>query len=305
MDNEYNKRWPNFFIVGAPKCGTSSMYDYLSQHPDIFMSKDNKEPNYFGCDLAFKYQKPDAEKYLSYFSQASKEKKIGEATVWYLYSKNAATEISKICPTAKIIIMLRSPVDMLYSLHSQMIINGDEDILDFEGALDAENERSMGMRIPRTAMFPSGLLYRQIMKFSEQVQRYFDVFGRDNVKVIIFDDLKCEPLKVYIEVLHFLEVDESFRPTFTVVNPNRKIRSMYLHHLLLAPPPRLKMIGKMFFSKSIRSAISNKLYQHNIRYAKRNRMDNALKKQLQAEFASEVEKLSILLNRDLTHWSKS
>lgn len=132
---------PDFFIVGAAKCGTTAMYEYLKEHPEIFMPEDAKEPNYFGSDMNYKSSRLTEEQYLSLFSDAKNEKRIGEASVWYLYSKLAASEIKEFCPSARIIIMLRNPVDMLYSLHSELFYGADEDIEDFKTALNAEEVR--------------------------------------------------------------------------------------------------------------------------------------------------------------------
>ena len=138
---------PNFFIVGAPKCGTSALYEYLGAHPEIFMSP-YKEPHFFGSDLQQRWR-PTKSQYFSCFAKARDEKRVGEASVHYLYSKCAAAEIKEFCPEARIIIMLRDPVEMLYSLHSQSIFSGNEVINDFEEALEAEADRKLGRRIPR------------------------------------------------------------------------------------------------------------------------------------------------------------
>src|SRR5665647_751711 len=107
---------PDFFIVGAPKCGTTAMNNYLAQHPDVFMAQ--KEIHYFGSDLKMRVKVSESE-YLNYFQNAEEKKLIGEASVWYLFSEKAAAEIKAFSPQAKIIIMLRDPIDVLHSLHSQ------------------------------------------------------------------------------------------------------------------------------------------------------------------------------------------
>src|SRR3954468_1950993 len=112
---------PSFFIVGAPKCGTTSLNDYLRQHPRIFIPE-RKELHYFGSDLTFlKTQRPTREEYLAHFAAAQPQQIAGEASVWYLYSQLAAREIHDFCREAKFIIMLRNPVDMMHSLHSQYL----------------------------------------------------------------------------------------------------------------------------------------------------------------------------------------
>jgi len=126
-------RKPDFFIVGAPKCGTTALYRFLSQHPEIFLPK-VKEVHFFGSDLYLPGYVPDTEKYLRLFANARDETRVGEASVWYLYSKVSAAEIKHFAPEASILIMLRNPVDMIHSLHSQLQYVGVERIKGFESA---------------------------------------------------------------------------------------------------------------------------------------------------------------------------
>ena len=168
---------PNFFIVGAPQCGTTALHAYLAQHPDVFMS-DPKEPHYFGSDLDFRYRRrPNEEQDRSYFTNAGDRSRIGEASVWYLYSECAADEIWEAVPDARIIVMLRDPVEMIPSLHSQFVYNGHED-LPLSEALEAEEDRAAGRRIPPEANFPRGLLYRRVATYAPQLARYLDRFGQ-------------------------------------------------------------------------------------------------------------------------------
>lgn len=122
-------KYPDFFIVGAPKCGTTSMCNYLDQHPDIFISNP-KELNFFGADLTPPPRKITLEEYLSHF-QDSQAKICGEGTPFYLLSQAAGQEIKALNPDAKIIIMLRDPVALIYSLHSQLLFGSSENVADF------------------------------------------------------------------------------------------------------------------------------------------------------------------------------
>ena len=142
-------RKPDFFIVGAPKCGTTAMQYYLSQHPDIFLPE--KEMDFFGNDLLFTHPRCTIEQYLAHFDtpEAKFRRRVGEKSVFYLYSKRAAYEIRDFAGAADIIIMLRNPVDMLYSLHSHMLRTGGEEIEDFRAALEDESIRKPGARLPR------------------------------------------------------------------------------------------------------------------------------------------------------------
>lgn len=298
---------PNFFIVGAPKCGTTSLYNYLKQHPEIFMPDVIKEPHYFADDLHFrKYRITDLEQYLNLFAEAKNEKRIGEASAMYLYSNISAIKIKKFSPSASIIIMLRNPVEMIYSLHSQLLASLDEDIEDFKSALNFEKERKRGANIPRTLTWAvECLYYRDVAKYAQQVQRYFDVFSRDKVQVIIYDDFKNNTESVYRETLRFLNVRQDFQPVFKVLNPNKMLRNKALQNYLIETPQIVRWIGKALMPGPIRGKMRETMMKLNTRYVERKPMDPELRKSLIAEFAPEVEQLSELLGRDLSHWTKS
>ena len=132
---------PDLFLVGAPKCGTTAFSDYLSQHPDIFMAR--KEMHFFGADLRFAphfYRRDEAE-YLAQFAARNNQRRVGEASVWHLFSKTAAAEIKAFSPEARIIVMLREPVEMMYSLFHYFRFDGNENLPTFEAALNAELSR--------------------------------------------------------------------------------------------------------------------------------------------------------------------
>lgn len=294
-------RKPDFFIVGAPRCGTTAFNEYLKKHPEVFIPN-KKELHYFGSDLEFRKKRLSLEKYLSYFTAVDDEKRVGEASVWYLYSKNAAEEIKEFNPRASIIIMLRNPIDMLYSLHSRNLYTGDEQIECFRAALAAEEERKRGRRLPETTRNLSALRYREVAKFTEQVSRYLDVFGKDNVRIIIFDDFRENTERVYRETCDFLGVNPDFTPTFRNINPNKQVRSKRMWHFMLHPPEPVRHVFRSLVPVSIRSKAYKGIRMLNTRYQKRPPLDSHLREQLKKEFSSEVERLSALLDRDLTHW---
>lgn len=297
-------RIPDFFIVGAPKSGTTAMYTYLKQHPEIFMPE-KKESHFFGTDLHSSLFIRDRTEYLSLFSRVKDEKRVGESSVWYLYSKKAATEIKEFSPSAGIIIMLRDPVDMLYSQHSQFLYNGNEEIACFEDALNAEEDRKRGLRVPPSVHFVESLFYKETAKYTDQVRRYFDVFGSENVHVIIYDDFKGNVASTYRECLRFLGVTEDFLPEFKAINPNKRVRSNALRNLLQNPPQIVKSFGRLFVSGPVHQKLIKNLTSFNRKYESRPPMDSGLRSKLQVEFAPEVERLSRLVKRDLTHWCKT
>jgi hypothetical protein len=295
---------PSFFIVGAPKCGTTSLNDYLRQHPDIFIPE-RKELHYFGSDLRFlKSERPTLEEYLANFAAAKPGQIAGEASVWYLFSELAAKEIQAFCPSAKIIIMLRNPADMMYSLHSQYLFESNEDLADFAEALAAEDERSQGRRLPPDSNYREGLLYRRVASFAKQVRRYFDVFPREQVQIIDFDDFSRDTPRVFAEVLQFLEVDPSFRCEFDVRNPNKQVRSRFLHSFLNNPGTLAILLGR-FIPKSLRRSLVSRLKSANSPAAPRPPLSPELRNQLNHEFAAEVEELGELAGKDFSKWLKT
>jgi hypothetical protein len=222
-----------------------------------------------------------------------------------MYSKRAAEEIKSFSPSASIIVMLRNPVDMLYAQHSQFLYNCNEDIPDFETALKAEADRKQGRQIPRQAHFVEGLFYRETAKYAEQVQRYYDVFGREKVYIILYDDFKRDTAEVYGEVLAFLGVDPSYRPPFQVINPNKTLRSRRLQQLLVSPPPVLTKIYKKFTPSALQGRLLKRLKRMNTQHTTRPSLDPDLRRRLQVEFQPEVQRLADLLGRDLSSWSSS
>ncbi len=289
-------RTPDFFIVGAPKCGTTALYSYLRQHPDVFMPE-VKEPHRFAPDLGFNAFQNQAD-YLSLFAEAVHEKRVGEASVWYLYSQAAPAAIKEFRPDARIIIMLRNPVEMIYSLHSQAVYSGHENIADFEAALQAEEDRKHGLRVPRHVAILQFVLYRETGRYTEHVKRYFDVFGRENVQVLIFEDLKQNASQIYEQTCQFLDIAADFHPEFEVVNPNTARRSMALVHLIGSPTAR-KMGRLLMPFPAARQHLASNLDQLNTKVEPRPPMNPQLRQRLQAEFAPETEHLSELLGRDL------
>src|SRR5688500_16472783 len=215
---------PNFFIVGAPKCGTTSLYNYLKAHPEVFMPE-KKEPHYFCTDF-YKPPRLTPEQYLDLFASARGEKRIGEGSTWYIYSEEARRGIKEFDPQAKLIIMLRNPVSMMYSLHAQRLWLAREDIQDFEEALEAESDRQEGRRLPPYP-FPLQLLfYRDCARYSSHVGAYLERFGAEQVKVIIFEEFVRNTEDCYREICDFLGIDTNFRPDFEVHNSNKKLRSI-------------------------------------------------------------------------------
>lgn len=301
---------PDFFIVGAPKCGTTAMSDYLAAHPDIFMAR--KEMHFFGRDLHFGgqfYRRAEPE-YLAEFASWAGERRVGEASVWYLFSETAAAEIEAFNPGSRIIIMLREPAEMMYSLFRYFQYDGNESLATFEAALEAEPQRRAGEKLGRQTYLAQALGYRETARYTQQVQRYFKVFGRERVQVVLYDDLAANPAAVYRDTLKFLEVDAEHRlPCFERVNAAKTIKSRALRAVLRDPAVRTAVL-------SVRSLMPNAVFKgfqrveevlHGINSSadRPEPMDPKLKAALRSEFAGEVADLSRLIGRDLACWTSN
>jgi sulfotransferase family protein len=293
---------PDFFIVGAPKCGTTAMYSYLQAHPQVFMPF-HKEPLFFGADLRRRYGQMDEDQYLNLFADARPDQRAGEASAWYLYSTSAAQEIHDFAPKADIIVMLRNPVDVMYAQHSQLLFNRQESIADFGEALEAEPERRQGRRLPPGPLRPENLFYRDMVCFADQLERYLATFGRERVHVIIHDDLLRDTPGEYRRVLEFLAVAPDFQPSFERRNTNKRPRSAGLQQLIYAPPGALRVLGPRLRRSRLAHALRDAMVALNSRAEARREMDPALRRQLAEELRPEVERLGSLIGRDLSAWS--
>lgn len=293
---------PDFFIVGAPKCGTTSLARYLSQHPDVFIpSGPPREPHYFLP--AAKRDPLDRDEYLQLFEPGAGCRRVGEKSVWYLYAPEVPRRIAEFEPDARIIVMLRNPADMLHSLHSELLTTRTENIEDFGEALRAEEDRKEGRRIPPGCDWPPMLFYSDVGRYSVQLGRYVETFGRDRVHVILFDDFVSDTPAAYRDVLRFLDVDSAFRPDFRVHNPNTKPRSPWLSYLRHNYPRWLRTLGQLLLpSEQLRRAIMDAIDSVNTKRQDREPMSPRLRQRLAREFRPEVQKLEDMLDRDLGEW---
>lgn len=295
---------PDFFVVGAPKCGTSSLHTYLAAHPEVFMSRD-KEPTFFGKDIGRSWiPYPTLEDYLALFREARDDQRAGESSVAYLRSKRAPEEIRRFNPESQIIVMLRNPVDVMYSFHGHMLFIGEEKIVDFRKALAAGELRRAQASEPdgNGQPVPPSLLYREIVRFAEQLERWLTVFGRERLHVIVYDDFAQDVAREYERVLCFLGVDPDVRPGFTTVNAARRPRSKTFHRLLLDPPARARTIVRALVPERTRVRVVATLRDLNGRDAKRAPMPHDLRRSLVEELGPEVGRLSQIIDRDLSHW---
>ncbi len=298
-------RRPDFFLVGAPKSGTTAMAAYLGAHPQVFMPL-RKDVHHFGRDLERRPNEMfvlDEAHYARLYAGAGSALRLGDASTGYLYSQTAAAEIRAFNPEARILIMLRNPVDVMFSSHSHLVWLGYEDIEDFEAALEAEPDRIAGRRIPASCMLPASLRHRDTVRFAEQVERYLDVFGREAVEIVLYDDFKRDTRGTYGRVLEFLDVEPHAPESFDVVNPNKYARSRAVARWLQAPPAPYRWLrGRL--SDDVGYVLWLRLLRLNTRIAARPPMPEALRRRLLEEFAPEIDRLAAVTGRDLEAWKE-
>ena len=295
----------NTFIVGMPKAGTTSLHRYLSEHPDTCMAED-KEPHYFSVDLLQegsqfhgypKYTRyPNSEAYHTLFVNSGSASVVGESSVFYLFSKAAARKIYEYNPDAKIIVMLREPVAFLYSLHSQGLYSGNETESDFGRALSLESVRRQGQQLPNTVHFPSRLFYRDHWKVSEQIGRFVDTFGKDQVKVIVFDDFKSDTEREVRGVMEFLGLNTAHMPNLVNHNANTAMRSKALARVIQDPNHPVTSMAKKLLPKTIWKQGKVLLKKINTDHSPRAALSAELKMELRREARIHVEELQSYLH---------
>lgn len=284
---------PNFFIIGAPKCGTTAMSEYLRSHPDVFFSNP-KEPHYFSNDLVTKYRVSSESEYLSLFSGASGKKVIGEGSVHYLQSKTALRKIMEFNPSARFVAMVRNPVDLAYSWHSEARYTEGETVKNFMEAWRLQPDRIAGNGIPSGCKDSRLLHYSEVASVGDQLCRAIETVGRDRIKIIIFDDFIHDSRVVYRDVLDFLGLDDDGRDSFPVINDSKIVKSekmMRLGHFVARTKKRFGITSGTGLLEFL-----------NVSKKKREALPVDFRRELVAHFLPQVEKVEALLGRQLPAW---
>lgn len=235
---------PNFFIVGAPKCGTTAWATYLADHPDIFVPK-AKEPHFFNTDQPGFRWSQDLQAYFDHYRDHAGEKVVLDASVQYLYSTEAARNIARFDPEARILIMLRRPSAFIRSYHNQLLMNLDENIEDLRAVWEASGQRSAA-DIPAGNREASLLDYKRAGRFSEQAARYLKVFDRSQIMVVFMEDWTKDPRTLYLCLMGFLGLEDDRRTDFPQVHAAKHVSSPALHRLTQRPSGLLKTAARLF-----------------------------------------------------------
>lgn len=288
---------PNFFIVGAPKAGTTSLAFWLSAHPNVYFSPE-KEPHHFNSDDHRSY--PDLAAYEALFQGATEDHlAIGEASTWYLYSKEAANNIEAYRSDARYIVCLRNPIEMAYSLHEQKVFLGYEHILDFEKAWSLNADRAEGKMTSTWCRNPRHLDYGSACLIGEQLERLLSTVQRSKVHTLLLDDVKDNPRQHYLKVLSFLGLPDDGREIFPLRNPAKERKSKLAHTLMQAMVLLKETLG---IRKSF--GLLGGLEKKNVTYRDRDPLSPAMRVVLENHFRDDIKRLSGLLDRDLSHWFK-
>ena len=308
---EFSMAAIRFFIVGAPKCGTSAMYEYLRSHPAIFMPR-LKEPEFFATDLSgLSTIRTEAEYHQLFSDGGSHSSACGEASVFYLYSSVAVQRILDFDPSAKFLAMVRNPLQMYPSLHSQFLYSFFEDEADCSVAWRLQERRLRGERIPKLCKEPKLLQYAPICSLGEQVSRLFSQVPVENRKVVIFDDFENSPQKVYEEVLAFLGIESDGRTDFPLVNKRKSHKNGVIGRFLQSPPrflenARNRLKRSYYLHGSLMGRMAYKILEwsrrFNSRIAGRSQLSDEFAAELADVFRDDVQLLASLVERDLGHW---
>lgn len=290
--------WPDVFVVGAAKCGTTSMHAYLGQHPDVFVAG-RKELHYYTRDLLRKNLAGPGDEYTlrtiarseadycASFDGAADHQRIADVSPSYLYWYEVARQIEQDQPDARIIILLRDPVEKAYSqwLHQ---VRAQLETLSFEDAIAAEAERA-------ASGWSDVWYYVQSSRYHEQVGHYLKVFGSERVLVVVTEELAAEPHSVMRQVFEFLDVSPDIAVSETMRNRSGAVRSPRLARLI-AHPNRVKRLSHVL-PKSLRYRLALRMIELNT--GTKPDISDSLREALGREFAADVHALEELLERKL------
>ncbi len=284
------KKSPSFFVVGAAKSGTSALWNYFQKHPDIFVTNDIriKELGYFSN----KYGINDLDSYLSFFSSAKDNQIIGEVCHAYLTSEESAEWIKREVPHSKVIIILRNPIDRAFSLYNWMIMEGYENARSFKTALELEGNRNdedkslLHTYTQNYKYFQTGLYY-------EQVKRYLDVFGENNVLILPYEEFSKNQLQYLNRIFNFLGVSNIEKLIFESVNKSKSVKNVRLQYLMRKlflrnyNKPRLRKLILLIMKKNIKNKATKQI-------------SNDLREKLKERYRRNIEELSELCNYNFT-----
>ncbi len=296
---------PNFLIIGAAKSGTTSLFNYLAQHPQVYTKA--KEPGFFAYEgqkaqLAGPEDQERFERrviaerrpYEALFDGVTTEKAWGEASVAYLYLPGAAERIRRYAPEMRLIAILRHPADRAFSSYMHMRRDGREPLPTFEEALDAEDGRI-------EAGWDYIWHYVRLGFYYEQLRRYYDLFPAGQLAVFLFDEFKSDPAGTVRAVCRFLEIDDSFTPDTSVQYNVSGVPRLRRLHRFVSRPNRVKGALRPFVPLAARRRIGAQLQRWNVN-GRKPVMAAQTRRRLQAVYRADILRLQTLIGKDLSGW---
>lgn len=295
---------PDFAIVGAPKCGTTSLFLALKWHPRIWMSP-IKEPNFYAPDFPGCRVIKGSRAYAGLF-RGAKGRLRGESSTLYLRSEIAIPSMLEQRPSMRIIALVRNPLDFFQSYHNEVVRTRNEDETDPERAWGLQEQRALGHRIPSKCPEPLLLQYRWLASFGDQIVRLMDVVPESQRKIIVYDDLVADPSACMAGVYDFLGIERQVTLDFPRTNEFAVPRSLLVTDFLqglqtMTPFRQLRLRLKPPFN-SVGIAPLNWLWRANLRSIPKPPLAPTLRATIKAELAGDVATLSRVLNRDLSPW---
>lgn len=287
---------PNFICVGAPKCGTTTLYDILRTHPNIYLSA-FKEPHFF--NVPENYAKGIAYYEQEYFSDVQEEKCVGEFTPSYIFDSAVPRRIKEhLGSDVKILMMLRKPVDRAYSHYLHTLRDGFEKY-SFEEALEKEKGRLQ----TDNYYYKLKYSYASQGRYARHLKAYLEHFDAAQIKVVLFEDFVQDQSKVVNEVLSFLGLEPILMESEVKSNPARSARFAWVNQLMASKGLFKQVVKKMFPSKKLRQTIRTFIMESNSKKMSVKPLEDSKKAQLFDQyFLEDVRELEDLLKIDLKHW---
>ena len=313
------------FIVGAPRCGTTTMARWLQGHPQVLFPF-VKEPHYFSQHDLTGLDDPELGRLVEhdfldhFFAKPAGEQSVGaDCSVSYLYAPEHLEPALRLWPNSRFVVGVRDPLDILPSLHKRLIFTGDENIRRFEDAWAAIPDRAAGRRIPWSTIEPRWLRYDEAARYGTYVERLFAAVGKERCLVIVFDDLVANPAAQYRRLLEFGGLRDVPPPDLKAERGGKDVRYVFLQQLLKRPPrfllPYLASIrhhgrfDKEAGKKASKTApgsgpmsLRKRLLRWNRLPQQKQSVPLPVQREIQAHFQSEIDKLGTLIGRDLSHW---
>ena len=283
---------PNAYIIGVQKAGTTTLFDWIGQHPNVYVNPASKDYPFFCSDEAFL---KGVESFSKYFSSVNNEKIILGASANDLYIPQAAFRIHKVIPSAKIIVILRDPVFRAFSAYRYAVERSIEKRT-FQQAVEDEIN-GMIYADPFENRQKSYLLHGL---YSEQLERIFTLFSKEQILILQFGDLISNPESTMRKVFNFLGIDEDFLPTFNKINETRGGNRFKLINKVLYNQKYLKKglfkVIRGVIPPNIRYIIRQRLVEINRIKIDKIDLQDEIKECLTTYYQDDLKKVSKILN---------